>query len=77
MSENNTSDVLVNQIELASELANRAMIDELMGNGKINEEDEVYITESNGDTRYTDEAQDVFNRWYDYFYDVIDKNRDT
>lgn len=75
MSENNTSDVLVNQIELASELANRAMIGELMGNGKINEEDDVYITESNGDTRYTDEAQDVFNGWYDYFYDLIGRNR--
>ena len=77
MSENNTSDVLVNQIELASELANRAMIDELMGNGKINEEDDVYITESNGDTRYTDEAQEVFNRWYDYYFDIIDKIKEA
>jgi len=63
--------VKVNILELASNLAEKAMIDEMIANGSISNESEAYVEETEGSTRYTEEAQDVFNRWYDYFYDEI------
>jgi bisphosphoglycerate-dependent phosphoglycerate mutase len=63
--------VKVNILELASNLAEKAMIDEMIANGSISNESEAYVKETEESTRYTEEAQDVFNRWYDYFYDEI------
>jgi len=63
--------VKVNILELASNLAEKAMIDEMIANGSISNESEAYVEETEESTRYTEEAQDVFNRWYDYFYDEI------
>jgi bisphosphoglycerate-dependent phosphoglycerate mutase len=63
--------VKVNILELASNLAEKATIDEMIANGSISNESEAYVEETEESTRYTEEAQDVFNRWYDYFYDEI------
>jgi bisphosphoglycerate-dependent phosphoglycerate mutase len=63
--------VKVNILELASNLAFSATIDEMIANGSISNESEAYVEETEESTRYTEEAQDVFNRWYDYFYDEI------
>jgi hypothetical protein len=67
------NEILINNIEVASELANKAMIFELIRIGKIATEEETLTSDDGGDTmRYTDEAQEVFNRWYDYYREIID-----
>ena len=51
-------------LELASELAHNAV-----------EKSDIYpiiIDDENGDTRYTEEAQDEFNRHYDYYLTIIE-----
>ena len=70
--------VQVNILELATELANQKIIryqkDALNGfthclplpNG-INKEDE------HGEISYTDEAQQLFNQYYDEFFTIIEK----
>jgi hypothetical protein len=62
----NEHEILINAVELASELADaelRRDWDEEIG-GAIDEEDE-------DETRYTEIAQAVFNELYDDYYDKI------
>jgi hypothetical protein len=33
--------------------------------------DDVYVTHENGDTAYTEDAQDTFNHWYDHYYELL------
>ena len=61
----------INVVELASVLAHERMKMEIGAS-----EDEVWlgIDDEEADTlTYIDEAQDVFNEWYDYYYDQIEK----
>jgi hypothetical protein len=58
--------ITINKIELASELANNRVVDEMA------KESDIYSLHSNGDTFYTEEAQDLFNQWYDYYLSVIE-----
>ena len=58
----------INVIELASELADERLRHEWIVDGRTGEID---IEDENGDMRYTEEAQDEFNRLYDMFYDLI------
>lgn len=61
----------INIVELASVLAHERMKMEIGAS-----EDEVWlgIDDEEADTlTYIDEAQDVFNEWYDYYYDQIEK----
>ncbi len=72
------TNITVNRVELASNLAHNAAKDEMLINGSvgdkgINDEDEMFIYDEEGNTSYTDDAQEVFNTWYDYFYDEIGK----
>ena len=60
--------VTVNKLKLASELAHNATIDELKD---LYTEEELWI-DDNGTDVYIDEAQEVFNRWYDYYESIID-----
>ena len=62
----------INVVELASVLAHERMKMEIGAS-----EDEVWlgIDDEEADTlTYIDEAQDVFNQWYDYYYTLIEKN---
>jgi phosphoserine phosphatase len=65
-------EVKINKIELASELAHDMAKDEMFRNELITDEDDMFI---NGETEdiiiYTEEAQDIFNRWFDYFISEI------
>lgn len=61
---------IINIVELASELANDRTFEELtseyMG--------EVEIYKANSDVvEYTEYAQRVFDNWYDYYYNFINK----
>lgn len=58
--------VKINKIELASELAHDRLVREFP-NMKIYEEDEIGITV------YTDEAQDIFNEFYDDYLTMIEE----
>lgn len=56
----------INKIELASELANNRVVDEMAKTSDI------YEQHTNGDTHYTEQAQDLFNEWYDYYLSIIE-----
>lgn len=62
----------INVVELASVLAHERMKMEIGAT-----EDEVWLgldDEEADILTYIDEAQDVFNQWYDYYYTLIEKN---
>jgi len=71
-----SNEVIVNNIELASELADLATRREMFDNESIDEDSDewnkMYVTDGD-DTSYTDEAQDIFNGWYDYYTSQIEK----
>lgn len=62
------------RIELASNLAHNAAKDEMFKDDLINDEDDMTVDDEFGKGLiYTDEAQEIYNRWYDYFEAEIDK----
>ena len=58
----------INVVELASDLAHNAMLDEFGVSIDEWEDDEQIVNVVDDNRGYTEEAQDVFIRWYDYFY---------
>jgi hypothetical protein len=61
----------INPIELASELAHNRTFYE---SGDIcNNEDDMYVDSNDEGTVYTEEIQDRFNSWYDYYLGEIEK----
>lgn len=66
-------DIKVNLVELASELANDRTLEELIS--EYMGETEIY--KANSDViEYTPYAQKVFDNWYDYYYNFINKYKD-
>ena len=64
-------DVTINKLELAAELAH---IRTLYESGDIcNNEDDMFIDNNYGLQVYTEEIQDRFNEWYDYYLGEIEK----
>ena len=57
--------VTINILELASELAERDLLEQAYF--------DVYAKDENGDTYYTEEAQDLFDQLYDEYYALIEK----
>lgn len=57
--------VTINIVELASELASYELEENWSDSMVIWEEDEE-------ETRYTEEAQDIFNGLYDHYYSLIE-----
>ena len=60
----------INEIELASEWAHDATVDEL---SNVYDEEELYQTDDGDVLIYKDDVQDVFNRHYDYFLSKIEE----
>jgi hypothetical protein len=58
--------ITINKLELASELANRKLEANWSDSIKIYEDEEAGIT------NYTDEAQDIFNEYYDEYLTLIE-----
>ena len=54
------------KIELLCELAHKRVLEEC-----INDSNSRYIKENTGEGQYTDEGQDLFNEWYDYYDSII------
>ena len=63
---NEMENVLINKLELASELAHKKLVENYSDNIQIYEEEDAGIT------NYTDEAQDIFNGYYDEYLQLID-----
>ena len=52
-------------VEVASELAQRDL------NQMVENEMDLYITDHNGDLRYKENYQDIFNKLYNEYYSII------
>jgi len=59
--------VTVNKLELASELAHYMLVQEWE-----DRPENIFVEDDNGDTRYNEEAQDIFNHYYDKFEIIIE-----
>jgi len=55
----------INIVEVASELAYRDL------NRMVENELDLYTTDDNGDLRYKEKYQDIFNELYDEYYSII------
>lgn len=62
------SKVTINHVELASELAHLEM-------ARYFNSPNMFIMGHNGDTKYTDEMQDIFNGLYDMYYEIIETTK--
>jgi hypothetical protein len=58
--------ITINKLELASELANMKLEKEWLDRIQI------YVDEEEGITTYTEEAQDIFNDYYDEYLSLIE-----
>jgi hypothetical protein len=56
----------INILEVASELAHKKLEEHFEF-----EANRIYEWVSDEESRYTEEAQDLFNEWYDYYYDFL------
>ena len=59
-------------LELSSEIAHKTMIKDLFISNSIINEDDVFYEDENG-TSYKEEYQNIFNEYYDFYYDIIKK----
>ena len=64
-------DVTINKLELAAELAHNRTLYESAD--ICNNEDDMFIDNNYGLQVYTEEIQDRFNEWYDYYLGEIEK----
>lgn len=60
----------INIVEASSKLAHKAMIDEMLREEIIITEEEAFI-ENDGVIQYTGLAQEIFDKYYDYYYDEL------
>jgi gamma-glutamyl-gamma-aminobutyrate hydrolase PuuD len=68
---NNT---LINPIEKASDIAHEMLCEKyLLIEGKEDVDKYIYQEEENGDTKSTEEAQDIFNEYYDKILEILEK----
>ena len=66
--------IYINEVEAADALAAKATHDELVIRGEYSTEDELYEEdEDTGDLRYKEQVQDVYNDWYDFYFDLLTK----
>lgn len=61
----------LNLVELASEMAETMLNNVTLQSGKTYTS--LYVEDENSNTSYTDEAQDLFDDYYDYIYELLTK----
>jgi len=59
--------ITINKLELATELAYYMLVQEWE-----DRPENIYVEDDNGDTRYNEDAQDIFNDYYDRFEIIIE-----
>ena len=57
--------ITINIVEKSSELAHKDLL------LTVSDEIELYTTDDNGDLRYKEKYQDLFNNLYDEYYDFL------
>lgn len=63
------SDIIkINIVETATNLAHARMVDEIGGNTN-----DVWSEEEDNLNIYTEEVQDLFNEYYDYYYSILEE----
>lgn len=62
--------IMINKIELASELAHKMLVKEWSDRSES-----IYEDDTAGVTVYTENAQDIFNNYYDMFLTIIEETR--
>ncbi len=65
----NAHEITINAVELASELAHKKLIDNWSESIKIFKDDESDVM------TYTEDAQDLFNEYYDDYYTLIESTK--
>ena len=66
--------IYINEVEAADALAMRSVIDELVVRGEYADEDDLYEEdEDSGDLRFKEIVQDVYNDWYDFYFNLLTK----
>ena len=68
----NDSNVTVNIVELSSELAHEATCT-CFGVNVGEDSPIIFVEDEDGGTRYTEQAQNVFDVFYDFYYSKIEK----
>lgn len=63
-------EIKINIVELASELANDAVYEYLIS--EYLSQSAIYKEESDV-VEYTEYGQKIFDQWYDYYYNIINK----
>jgi len=66
--------ITINLLEVASELAHDSTVDEVLNplsDLQLINEDDMWETDENENTIYKEEVQDIFNKWYDFYYDKL------
>lgn len=58
-------EIKINLLEAASELAHEVVC------AKFEDDDNLIHMEDADGIYYTEEAQDLFNEWYDHYYDLL------
>lgn len=58
-------EITINLLEAAAELAHELV------RAKFDDDDDALYVLSDGIITYTEEAQDLFNEWYDHYYDLL------
>jgi hypothetical protein len=61
----------INVLELADALAEKALARQWEAIDDRGEN--VFVEEENGDLRYCAEAQEIYNYWYGYYFEIIDE----
>jgi hypothetical protein len=65
----------INEVELACKLADIKVKEELLGTElKYKTEEDLFDVKIEDEQKvlyYKEEVQEVFNRWYDYYWDLI------
>lgn len=72
--------IYINEVEVADILATNATIDELI-TGEIDSiykrDEDLYKYDKKNDVyTFKDDVQDVFNRWYDYYWNILFDNKE-
>ncbi len=65
-------EIRINIVEVASELAHDAMVKDAFNEEIIiGSQDEVYVSVDEDELIYTDVCQEIFDKYYDYYYDRL------
>ena len=62
--------IMINKVELGSELAHKMLVKEWGDHSES-----IYEDDTAGVTVYTENAQDIFNNYYDMFLTIIEETR--